>query len=261
MILGMAISPDENSVKTVKEIGYRYVEIGLRGVYGENEDKLEPFLKALDKYKIRCEAAHYPFPSEYNPSGTQSAEQLEKAYDVVRGVVKKTKSLNIERFIIGAGGARVLPSPDKYINAMEQMAEICKKVISPVLSEFGIIAAIEGLQKRESTILTTTGQSVELARMVDLPNIKVMADLFHVAVEGENFADFVHYKGFIQHSHIGHPTPRVMPAPDDGYDYKPFFEALHSANFNNRMTVEAAPRNDDRVQCMKDAYTALIDLC
>lgn len=256
MILGVCIDASADSVGFAKEIGYRYVEIGLRGVYGDNEGRLAPFLKALDNNKIRCEAANCPFPGEYNPSGEQSKEQLEVARDKMYDLIKKTSALGIERLIIGAGGARVLPSPDKYDNVMAQMADLCRYAIAPVLSEFGIIAVLEGLNKKETTILLTTAQSVELAKMVDIPNIKVMADLYHVHLENENYDDFAGYRGYIHHSHIALPVPRVMPSKDDGFDYKPFFDALRSAGFNGRMSVEAGAKGE-YYQSLLDAFETL----
>ena len=256
MILGVCCGTDENTVKMMKEIGYRYVETGIRGFY-ENKAGLDATLRALDKYKIRCEVGQHPFPGEYDPSGKQSKEALEKIRDYMHKLISSTANLNMEKLVMGAGGARVLPSPDKYDNVMEQMADICKYAISPVLDEFGIILAIEGLVKNETTMLNTTADTVRLAKLTNLPNIKVMADLYHVANENENFADFVNYKGYIMHSHIGKPVPRVMPSNGDGYDYKPFFDALRSAGFNGRMSVEAGSSCDDYRTSLERAYIAL----
>lgn len=259
MVLGVCSGTDESAVKLMKDIGYRYIEIGLRGVYGDNSHKLNPFLSALDKNKIRCEAANCLFPGEYNPSGKQTQESLEKIRDKMYSLIKETSGLGIERLIIGAGGARILPSQDKYDNVMDQMADICKYAISPVLSEFGIIAVLEGLNKGETSMLLTTADSVRLAKLTGLPNIKVMADLYHVDLEEENLDDFVNYKGYIHHSHIANPRPRVTPARDDGYNYKPFFDALRSAGFNGRMSVECGHRGD-YAESFREAYETLAPL-
>lgn len=260
MILGVCMGSDENSVRLAKEIGYRYIEVGLRGFYGDGAKNLDPFCSVLDKYKLRCEAANCPFPGVYDPSGRQSGEALGKVRDAMYDLVKKTSKIGIERLIIGAGGARVLPSPELRQNVLDQMADICRFGISPVLSEFGIIAVLEGLNKGETNMLLTTGDSVELARLVNMPNLKVMADLYHVNLEDEDYADFPKYTGYIHHAHIANPRPRVMPKRDDGFPYEPFFAALRSAGFDGRMSVEAGP-NGDYVECLKEAYATLAPLC
>jgi len=260
MILGVCCGTDENTVKMMKEIGYRYIETGIQGFIG-NEKALESALRNLDRYKIRCEVGQHPFPGEYDPSGEQSKEALDKIRDYMYKLIKSSADLNIEKLVMGAGGARTLPSPDKYENVKRQMADICKYSISPVLDEFGIILALEGLRKNETNMMNRTDESVAIAKLANVPNIKVMADLYHVAHEDTSLADFVNYKGYIMHSHIGKPTPRVMPSEGDGYDYKPFFEALRSAGFNGRMSVEAGSSCDDYKTSLERAYQCLEPLC
>ena len=256
MILGLCCGTDENTVKTVTEIGYRYIETGIAG-FIENRAALDRTLRTLDKYKIRCEVGQHSFPGEYDPSGSQSKEALEKIREYMYKLMLSASDLNISVLVMGAGGARVLPSPDKYENVIAQMAEICKYAISPALDEFGVIFALEGLRQNETPIIHRTDESVKVARAADVPNVKVMADLYHVIGEGENLADFKNYKGYIRHAHIGKPQPRVMPSQGDGYDYKPFFEALRSANFNGRMSVEAGLSTDDYKTSLQRAYDVL----
>ena len=256
MILGVCCGIDENTVKMMKEIGYRYLEGGIRG-FAESKEKLDTALNTLDKYKIRLEVGQHPFPGEYDPSGKQSEEALAKVRDYMYWLISSTSDFNMSTLVMGAGGARVLPSPDKYDNVVEQMADICKYSISPVLDEYGIILALEGLRKDETNMMNRTDESVLIAKTANVPNIKVMADLYHVIGEGENLADFVNYKGYIRHSHIGKPSPRVMPSNGDGYDYKPFFDALRSANFNGRLSVEAGSSCDDYKTSLERAFVAL----
>lgn len=258
MILGICSGTDENAIKLVKDIGYRYIETWLPSLCGEdNKKKHESFLSALDKNKIRCEVGQFAFPGEYNPEGKQTKEALEKIREYVYNLISSTADLSIERLVIGAGGARVLPSPDKFDNVMEQMADILKYAISPVLDEFGVIATIEPLVKGETTILNTTEQGVNVAKLANVPNIKVMVDLYHSANEDITFDAFPKYKGYIMHSHIGKPQPRVHPSPDDGYDYAPFFTALRSAGFNSRMSVEAGKSDLDYKTSLENAFKVL----
>ena len=256
MILGICCGADENTLKMMKEIGYVYIESGIKHFY-KNKKALESTLSALDKNKIRLEVGQHPFPGEYDASGKQSEAALAEIRDYFYELIGSASDLNMSTLVMGAGGARNLPSADKYENVMEQMADICRYAISPVLDHYGIILALEGLRKDETNMMNRTDESVKIAELAAVPNIKVMADLYHVIGEGENLADFANYKGYIRHAHIGKPAPRVMPSNGDGYDYKPFFEALRSANFNGRMSVEAGSSCDDYRTSLERAFEAL----
>jgi sugar phosphate isomerase/epimerase len=260
MILGICGWLGENAeenIKMMSDIGYTYFEGGITG-FLKKPDEVGKILKIFDKNKIRWEVGQHPFVGEYDPSGKQSEQALAKIRDYLYELMSVTSDLNMSVLVMGAGGARVLPSPDKYENVIEQMADICKYAISPVLDEFGVILALEGLRKDETPMMNRTDESVKIAKLANVPNIKVMADLYHVIGEGENLGDFKNYKGYIRHAHIGKPQPRVMPSTvGDDYDYKPFFDALRSANFNGRMSVEAGGSCDDYRTSLQRAFDAL----
>ena len=258
MILGICGGVDENSVKLVKDIGYRYIETWLPNLYGEaNKEKYENFLRALDKHKIRCEVGQFAFPGEYNPDGKQTEEALEKIRDNIYKLLDATSDLNYEKIVIGGGGARFLPSPDKFDNVMEQCADILRYAVSPAFDDFGVIATVEPLVKGETSFLNTTADGVAVAKLANKSNIKVMVDLYHSGNEDINFDKFPEYKGYILHSHMGKPKPRVHPSPDDGYDYAPFFAALRSAGFNGRMSLEAGSSCDDYKTSLENAFKVL----
>ena len=259
MILGICGATDEDRIKLAKGAGYRYIEAWLPRFCGSDENRAnyEDFRRALDKHKIRCEVGQFAFPGEYNQDGAQTDAQIERIRDYVSSMLEATSDLCVERLVIGAGGARVLPSPDKYENAMEQMADILRRAVSPALDEFGVIAALEPLVKKETAMLNTTAQGVRLAKMAGCTNIKVMVDLYHSANEDKDFGEFPGYKGYIMHSHIGRPSPRRHPAPDDGYDYAPFFAALRSAGFNGRMSLEAQANEPDYKTSIENAFKVL----
>ena len=258
MILGICGGIDDDAVKLVKDIGYRYIETWLPNLCGEaNKEKYTGFLKALDKHKMRCEVGQFAFPGEYNPDGRQTREALEKIREYVYNMLDATSDLCIERIVIGGGGARFLPSPDKYFNALEQCADILKYAVSPALSDFGVIATVEPLVKGETPLINTTAEGVHVARLANRANIKVMVDLYHAGNEDKNFDDFAKYKGYILHSHMGKPQPRVHPSPDDGHDYAPFFAALRSAGFNGRMSLEAGSSCPDYKTSLENAFKVL----
>ncbi|GHV15499.1 hypothetical protein FACS1894219_12400 [Clostridia bacterium] len=262
MYLGICGGTSEDNIKLYKETGYRYLEIGLGGFGGEGIKHFEGFLKNLDAYKFRCETANVvPFPGEYNPEGRLTGEQLGRAYDKLYALLKSTSRLNLERLILGGGGVRTLPSPEVYDNVLDQAAEILRTVISPICAEFGITAVIEPLCSAETPFIKTVADGVRLAKIADRANIRVMSDLYHVHSEKENLDEYKNFVGWIRHAHIAKPVPRIMPTPVDGFDYKPFFNALASADYSGRISVEAGQSDPDYKKSVRDAYEALSPFC
>ena len=63
----------------LKEIGFDYVETHIIGNENRTPEEIDAWRNALDKVGLKCESSAIRFPSEYNPDGEQTKEQLEIA--------------------------------------------------------------------------------------------------------------------------------------------------------------------------------------
>ena len=80
MRIGACVGMDPDAIRTLKKLGFDYVETHLWEPYyavkdGE-QDKIDGYLAVLEETGLKCEASAYAFPSEYNPSGEQTRDQL-----------------------------------------------------------------------------------------------------------------------------------------------------------------------------------------
>ena len=246
MKLGACIGMDPAAVRILKKIGYEYVETGLWEASSADQTKIYNYLNALAETGLRCEVSAYAFPGVYNPAGEQTEHELEVAREKFRGIITNARFMGNEILVIGAGGVRNFPQDKGYDikNVYEQLAVVCREVISPVCEQFGLTAALEGLQKPESPTFNLTEQSVATAKASGRDNIRVMTDYFHIWVEKEDMSPFAQFGDMIVHSHIANPVGRIMPAKDDGADYPAFFSALKAAGSVKRLSVEARIQGD-----------------
>lgn len=246
---------DEKTMRILKGIGYEYIETGLWEGYAADEAKMNAYLEALDKVGLKCEVSAYAFPGVYNPAGEQTREELEIAREKFHDVIAKTRAMGNTILVVGAGGVRNFPTDKGYdiANVYEQLAVVCREVISPVLAQYGMTAALEGLNKGESPTFNLTEQSVDTAKKSGRDNIRVMTDYYHIFLEKEDMSKFRDFGDMIVHAHIANPVGRVMPAPGDGADYPSFFNALKSAGFNARLSVEAGIQGEFE-KTMTDAF-------
>lgn len=229
------------NIQILKDIGYEYVETGLWEASSADEAKKAGYLDILAKTGLKCEASAYAFPSEYNPDGEQTKEQLDIARENFYNIIKNTRYMGNTILVIGAGGVRNFPQDKGYDinNVYEQLAVVCAEVISPVCAEFNLTAALEGLRKAESPTFNLTEQAVMTAKKSGKANIKVMTDYYHIFVEEEDMTKFSSFGDYIVHAHIANPTGRVMPCEGDGAGYADFFNELKKAGYNARLSVEA----------------------
>lgn len=133
-----------------------------------------------------------------------------------------------------------------YKEASAKVADIVR-AFSQVLSEHGILLVVEPLGPANSNYLNTLPEVQDFLTKVDHPNCSSMCDLRHMHKTGEALSNISAYRDIVKHAHIDYPRgmERYFPASDDGYDYRPYFDALHQANYDKILTVEATAVRKD----------------
>ena len=154
----------------------------------------------------------------------------------------RAKALGTRVVVFGSAGARRLP---KGVSKEEGRAALLPyfQLAAALGEEAGIVIAIEPLCYAECNAVNTLREGLALAELGARPNLRLLADMYHMGENGEDFADLTLAKEYLAHCHIGRPEGRTYPLPDDGYDYTPFFAALKGIGYEGRLSVEAAPKN------------------
>jgi sugar phosphate isomerase/epimerase len=99
-----------------------------------------------------------------------------------------------------------------------------------------ITVVIEPLNSKESNTILSVAEGVELARLVDRPSIKVLADFYHMDEEQEPLAHLTDYSEWIKHVHV---ADSGRGAPGSGqYPYAEFAQRLQRAGYNGMVSVE-----------------------
>jgi len=78
----------------------------------------------------------------------------------------------------------------------------------------------------------------KLVREVNRPEIKTLADLFHMTWEEEPFSSIVYAKENLTHIHMPVPDIEGIPEYEKSFDHKRFFFALKEIDYKNRITLE-----------------------
>lgn len=146
----------------------------------------------------------------------------------------------------GAGKCRSIPKDYPASDAAAHIARIVRSLCQ-VLEDFGILLVIEPLGPANSNYLNTLPEVADFLKLVDHRNCSSMCDLRHMCKTNEPLSNIEQYREIVRHAHIDDPRggQRYFPAPDDGYDYRPYFQALHKAGYNGLVTVEATSVRQD----------------
>lgn len=112
-------------------------------------------------------------------------------------------------------------------------------------AEHDILLALEPLNRFESDVLCTTQQGMEILDAVDHPNLKIMLDTFHMAMEEASIPEAIRLAG----SRIGHFQANENHRGFLGtgsVDWTGVCRALIEVEYKGPISLEPFRRNDDR---------------
>lgn len=225
----------KNSHK-LKAAGYAYIEEGVRRLLMplKSEEEFEKKYAEFRKSALPVEACNSFIPRSLKSVGPDAAHDKILAY--VETAFRRAKKIGVKRIVFGSGGSRSIPKGFDRAKARAQFVELLKK-IGPVAGKYDVIVCIEPLNRKECNFINSVGEGARIARLVDHPNIKLLADMYHMARESEPAAEIVKAGALLYHCHVAENEQRGYPGKNRE-DLTRYLAALKQIGYRGRISVE-----------------------
>ena len=225
----------------LKQAGYSYVEIGINGFLVPDKDDatFAENLKSAAESMLPALAGNSFFPGDIKLVGPDANLELAVRYTEI--AMQRAKLIGTKIFVLGSGRSRAIPDDFEREKATAQFVELCKHIA--VLGEkYDVVVVLEPLRKQETNFINTVRQGTEIARAVNHPNLRVLADLFHMASEDEDTQAIVEAGDLLYHCHIAGKAERTAPGVK-GDDFTSYFKALKEINYKGMISIECSWKN------------------
>jgi len=115
----------------------------------------------------------------------------------------------------------------------------------------GVVIALEALNRYETHLLRTLADADQLRRLIDSPNVRLMADVFHMNIEEDSIAAAVRaHAEQIVHVHLADSQRRE---PGSGHlDFASVFEALADNHYTGALAMEFLPATDIAIRAGRE---------
>ncbi|HXF64679.1 MAG TPA: sugar phosphate isomerase/epimerase family protein [Caldilineaceae bacterium] len=133
--------------------------------------------------------------------------------------------------VFGSGGARQTPDGFGREAAEEQLIRFLS-LVADHAEAHEITIAIEPLNRQESNMLNSVPEAAALAERVDRPSVRVLADFYHMQVEGEPLDHIRAHGDRLAHIHVA-DSGRLAPGRGD-YPYAAFAAELAAIGYGAR---------------------------
>jgi len=222
----------------LKKYGFTYVEgsVGRDLKPGSPEAEFSKKLKEFDTCRLPVIACNGFLSGTLKVTGPDARPDTVLRYAEV--AFRRAQKLGIRFIVFGSSGARSIPDGFDPKLARAQFISLLKEM-GPIARKYGVIVAIENLQKSETNFINTVGEALEIAKEADHPNIRLLADIFHMMRENEGPEALVRAKKYLVHCHIAELKDRTAPGMA-GDDFRPFFAALKKIGYHGGISIEGS---------------------
>ncbi|MBO5859942.1 MAG: sugar phosphate isomerase/epimerase [Clostridia bacterium] len=256
MKIGVCCGTDIEKIKYVKALGYDFAESHCQEIVKAEDEKIEA-IKAIGFPIIAANC----FIS-LRVVGEEKDEAAIKEY--LETLFSKSKKLGLSYLVFGSSAARRIPEGMSLEQGRAEIIDFLKNLVVPMAEKYDLPVAIEPLRPEECNAINTIDDGVEVAKKVDSPYVKVLADVAHMFVQDEAMDKLLQYKGFMLHAHTSNPDPapetgkkRTYPTVSDAFSQKSFFDSLKAVGVET-CSIEADVI--DFQQDVKNAYEVLKEL-
>ncbi len=228
----------ETSIRKAKELGYDGVEFALKRADEVDCDALERLL-AETGLEVSCISTGQVYADLGLSFTDPDPEKRATVLDVFTGLIDLAadfgKLVNIGR-VRGQIGS--VPHEEAEGRFIDMVRKICDYAAPK-----DVTLILEPVNRYEIDFINSVADGVELMQKVNMPNIKLMPDVFHMNIEdvtiGGELARNIEYVEYI------HVADSNRWAPGQGHtDFSEIFSHLKEANYSGWVSAEILPEPD-----------------
>jgi len=253
----------EEKFKLALRFGFEGIEFSgdkLR----EDKEKVKKIKKVASKSKVKPSTICSGFRGSLL---SNKKEERELAVCDIKELLSIGQELGVVGLVLVPifGGPKI---PD--LSPLYSTWELEKKMFIEQLYELGKhlkqvdqILLIEPLNRYETHFINRLEQAVEICKVADNPQIRIMADFFHMNIEERDVAESIEKaKDFICHVHLA-DSNRLLPGQGHT-DFAGSFAALKRIGFKDYMALEcgiSGKKEEELPKCVKYLNTMLDVRC
>jgi sugar phosphate isomerase/epimerase len=174
-----------------------------------------------------------PLPADVRV--TQKGFNIYVWMEHLKNAVSRTAELGCRKLIWSDGRARVLPVEGATAGFKEQVLQFLY-MLCAAAAEFGMTVLVEPLGPRRTNFLNTMKETGDFLARVREENLSAVISLRELEQIGLSVSDLSGYRKLVAHVQMDNPRSyegtRVCPRPGDGYEYRPFLQALKEMGYS-----------------------------
>lgn len=220
----------------LEKAGVQYIEANVQRLLVPQKPT-EEFAKSLEAVKacpLPVTAANCFIPGSLKSVGPDADHAKVLAY--AKTAFERAAKVGIRHIVFGSSGSRSIPDGFEKRDAELQFVALLARM-APLAEAHDVIVVIEPLNRKETNFINTLLEGARLVEPVDHPNIRLLADIYHMMRVDDPPEHIRKTKHLLHHIHIAEKEKRTPPGKM-GDDFKPFLRELAEAGYKGGISME-----------------------
>ena len=233
--MGIAAPLDKAAALKAEGAEFLTENVGSFLVPDKNEAEFETNLAKLKASPLRILACNgFIRPANLHCVGPEANHDAVLTW--ADTTFRRMKKANGKFIVFGSGGARQIPDGWPNAKAEAQFITLLKR-LGPLAEAQGITVTVEQLQTEECNFINHIGEGAALIRAAGHPNIRLLADLYHMACMDDTPTDLKTAMDVVVHVEIAEKVGRTVPGIS-GDDFRPYFRVLRETGYKGAVSIE-----------------------
>jgi len=224
------------NAEIIQAAGADYIEVSVPHCLKPKEDQaaFEPSLALAETCPLPISAANGFIPGDLKSTGPDYNPKGVLEYAAV--AFERAKQVGITCIVFGSGGSRELPDGFTQAEAFTQFTELLSQM-GPLAASQGVTVVVEPLGP-ECHFIRSLDEGAAAVHKADHPNIRLLADTFHMIRIDEPADKITPVIRLIDHVHVAEQEDRRAPGVS-GQDFTPYLKALADGGYTGGISIEA----------------------
>jgi len=227
---------DDDQITYAATAGCEYMErrVGDYLCPLKGEQEFQQIFRAINT-SLPTPVVNCFLPGELPVTGPDVKTQELEEY--CKNLFRRAADSRVEIVVLGSGGQRRIPDDFNRNIAKSQLNDFV--VMAEKFARANdVIIALEPLNSQETNVFTTVTESAEFVRKMDLPNFKLLVDLYHMMMENEDPQPIIDNADIICHMHIATAPNRLIPG-SEVCELPEFLAAVKKSGYDKALSIEA----------------------
>jgi sugar phosphate isomerase/epimerase len=224
----------------LQRLGFDFIELPLAAFGLEDRARIDIAKAAVAAAPLPTAAFNQFFPRGLRLVGKEiDADRVRNYLAAAAEVLHHARAKVV---VLGSASSRHVPDGFDQVQAEDQFLRALSWC-ADALKGSGTLVAIEPLNRRESNFINSVTEGVHFAQRINRPEIRVLADFYHMDQENEPLDVLRDCAPWLAHIHLA-DTGRRQPG-SGSYDYDRFMGLLKEIGYLGAMSSECHLENPE----------------